>query len=101
MIPYAMGFPKDYTITIKGNNVPITLNRARSFYNVFNNPSIPVCENNLCFKVLENNKNAVLTISSFNYYYWDKYEVFKDFMDSTFLEIEKQGIEKLIIDLRF
>ena len=101
MIAYALGFPKIYQVEIKGKTKPITLNLAKKYYNQFNDLSIESCKNNLCFEQLPNPKNAVLTISSFNYYEWDKFDVFKKFMDSTFQVIDKERVENLVIDLRF
>jgi C-terminal processing protease CtpA/Prc len=46
-------------------------------------------------------KTAVLTISSFNYYEWNNYPVFKSFLDSSMLIINNKKIKNLIIDVRY
>lgn len=101
MIPYALGFPKTYEIRIKGKENRIALKEATNYKEPFFDPSIKTCEDNLCFDLLDNRKDAVLTISSFNYYPWNNLNVFEDFMDKSFIEIQEEGIENLIIDLRF
>jgi len=101
MIPYALGFPGTYKIVVKGVKEPIVLNKAETFKDPFKDPSIKHCDDNLCFEVFDNNKTAILTIASFNYYPWDNLSVFKEFIDRNFKEINKKGIENLIIDLRF
>ena len=55
----------------------------------------------MCLEILSHNKAALLTISSFNYYPWSNLTVFKTFIDSAFKVISTNGIENLIIDLRF
>ena len=102
MIPYALNFPKTYEIIIRGKEEPVTLNVAQAVNNQFDDPSIYLCRDGLCFNVLvDDHKTAVLTISTFNYYWWNNITVFEDFMDHHFKEISEQGIENLIIDLRF
>lgn len=101
MIAYALNFPEKYEVVVKGGKMPITLNPAETVRNNFGNPAIKACENRLCFEVLEGGKSAILTIASFNFYPWNNLDVFTDFIDDTFKEIEKKGIDDLIIDLRF
>lgn len=101
MIPYALGCPETYKIVIRGQQVPIILNKAQRITEPFQDPSIKPCKDNLCFEILSTNKTAILTISSFNYYPWANLSVFKNFIDSTFKKIKETGIENLIIDLRF
>ena len=101
MIPYALGFPKTYEIRIKGKENLIMLKEATTYKEPFYDPSIKTCKDNLCFDLLDNRKDAVLTISSFNYYPWNNLNVFEDFINQSFIEIQEEGIENLIIDLRF
>jgi len=102
MIPYALGFPQTYTISIKGAEAPIVLNRATTVKNLFDDPSVKSCPSRICYEVLSNDKKtAILTISSFNYYPWANLDVFKNFIDSSFKKIKEGGIENLVIDLRF
>jgi C-terminal processing protease CtpA/Prc len=51
--------------------------------------------------VLPNGTTALLTIASFNYYWWSNLQEFKTFIDQSFQEIEAQGITDLIIDVRY
>ncbi len=100
MIPYALGFPETYQIIVKGVQAPIVLRKAETFKDPFEDSSIKHCTNQLCFEVLDE-KSAIITISSFNFYPWNNLSVFKAFMDKTFAEINEKGIKKLIIDVRF
>ncbi len=101
LIPYALGFPKTYEIMVKGKENSIVLNTSKTFKDPMNDTSIAHCGHNLCLEFLDNNKNAVMTVSSFNYYPWNDLSVFEEFMDNSFKEINKKGAENLIIDLRF
>ncbi|MGG5486009.1 S41 family peptidase [Gaetbulibacter sp. PBL-D1] len=100
LIPYALSFPKTYTITIKGNENPIILNKAKDFKAPYRDNSITPCEANLCLEFYDDTATALMTISSFNYYPWNNLQEFKDFIDSSFKKIETRNIENLIIDLR-
>jgi tetratricopeptide (TPR) repeat protein len=100
-IPYAMNFPATYTITLKGSEKPIALNTAQEKKMLHNDPSIQHCNKNLCLEFLHNDKTALLTIGSFDYYkFRDSYQYFKDFIDSSFLEINSKKSKNLIIDVR-
>ncbi|MFY0630766.1 MAG: PDZ domain-containing protein [Flavobacteriaceae bacterium] len=101
MIPYELGFPKSYTIKIKGKALPITLKKATKFMAPYEDRSIKKCKNDLCIDFLEDTKTAVLTISSFNYYPWNNFDVFEEFIQNSFKEINKKGIENIVLDLRF
>ncbi|MCG8577164.1 MAG: S41 family peptidase [Flavobacteriales bacterium] len=101
MIPYTLEFPEKYEITIKGKKNSIVLNKAEKMKILFFDPSIPYCGNNLCLEFLEEEKTAVLTVSSFNYYAWNALDEFEDFMDSSFALINSKGTKNLVIDLRF
>ncbi len=101
LIPFALNFPETYKISVKGKENPIVLNKAITIKNSFFDESIDSCKDNLCLEFLNGNKNAVLTVNSFNYYPWNNLSVFKNFMDTSFKEINKKGIKNLIIDLRF
>ena len=101
MIPYELNFPKTYEIKVKGKKSSIILNAPELMPSSFEEPFNKPCPDNLCFNVLKGNKTAILTISSFNYYRWNNFEVFTHFIDKTFKEIKKKGVENLIIDVRF
>ncbi|TAH08031.1 MAG: peptidase S41 [Sphingobacteriia bacterium] len=100
LIPYALGLPKIFEIVVKENNGSIKLHKAKEMATELYNPSINSCSNDLCLEILEG-KTAVLTISSFNYYEWNNYPVFKSFLDSSMKVIENKKIENLIIDVRY
>jgi len=100
-IPYAMDFPDSYTITLNGSSEPIALNKAQEKRILPKDPSIQNCEKNLCLDFLHNDQTALLTIGSFNYYkVRDSYTYFKDFIDSSFVEINSKKSKNLIIDVR-
>ncbi|MCF6360637.1 MAG: S41 family peptidase [Cyclobacteriaceae bacterium] len=101
LIPFALDFPATYEIRVNGEESTIILNKAKAFKDPLNDESIKRCATNLCFKILGDDKSAILTISSFNYYPWNNLTVFEDFMDASFKEMAKKGVENLIIDLRF
>lgn len=101
MIPYSLGFPETYQIVISGMSKPIALKKAETTKEPFNDQSIERCGKNLCLQFIENNKTALLTVSSFNYYRWNDFAVFKSFIDSSFKEINEKSVKNLIIDLRF
>ncbi len=100
MIPYALGFPETYTILMKGARTALVLIKAETVRDPFIDRSIQPCEDNLCFERLADQKTAILTISSFNYYAWNDLPVFIHFIDSIFAEIHQKGIKNLVIDLR-
>ena len=101
MIPYALGFPASYELVVKGKDTPVVLNEATTFKNLYRDPSIKSCDDNLCLEVLKEDNIAIMTIASFNYYPWNNLSVFEDFIDRSFLEIKEKGITNLIIDVRF
>lgn len=101
IIPYTLDFPKSYTIKLRENEKLITLKKAEKFIAPYTNTSIKKCKNNLCLDFKDNNKTAILTISSFNYYPWNNLNVFESFLKSSFKEINEKNSKNLIIDLRF
>jgi len=101
LIPFALNFPATYKIKVSGKENTIILNKAKAFKDPLNDESIKRCANNLCFKIVDEDKNAVLTISSFNYYPWNNLTVFEGFIDASFKDMAEKGVENLIIDLRF
>jgi tetratricopeptide (TPR) repeat protein len=100
MIPYALNFPGSYSIALKGVNEPIELNKAQKSVDIFRDPSINSCGEELCLDIVDE-KTAVLTISSFNYYPWNNLTVFTDFIDKSMKTIFEENIQNLIIDVRF
>ena len=101
MIPYALGFPETYEVKLKGAAQSVVLKRAETIKEPFNDLSIERCDPYLCLKWIDQNETALLTIASFNYYRWNDYMVFQNFIDSSFNEINKKAAKNLIIDLRF
>ena len=100
MIAYALGFPKQYTVKIHGREEPIVLEEAKHSKGPLRDNSIDYCGDLLCLDFLGDGSDAVLTISSFNYYRWNNFNVFEDFIDKSFAEIREKGVENLVIDLR-
>lgn len=100
LIPYALGFPDTYTVGIKGREKPVTLNSA---VNKVGPPPNPIfyCRENLCLEYLADGKTAVMSIVSFNFYRFNNFDVFKNFIDSSMADINRKGIKNLIIDVRW
>ena len=99
LIPYAMDFPEQYTVEVKGKKGPITLLATLSHNDPVNNSPIVGCGEPLCLQLIDK-EIAVLSIYSFNFYRWNKYDEFVEFMDKCFLEIKEKKIKKLILDVR-
>jgi C-terminal processing protease CtpA/Prc len=100
MIPYALSFPETYSVTLKGINEPITLKKSKGAKDIYRDPSIKSCGEELCLEII-NEQTAVLTISSFVYYPWNNLSVFTDFIDKSMKTINEKKIQNLIIDVRF
>ncbi len=100
LIPYALGLPNSFEIVVKGNNGSIKLQKAQEVARELYDPAINSCLKDLCLENLDG-KTAILTISSFNYYEWDSYPVFKTFIDSSMNVINNKKIKNLIIDVRY
>lgn len=100
LLPYALGLPDAFEIVVKGKNGSIKLHKAKKLATELYDSSINSCSNDLCLEILEE-KTAVLTIASFNYYEWNNYPVFKSFLDSSMKIIENKKIKNLIIDVRY
>ncbi len=92
-IPYYFGFPKSYSITIGNSNKKIDLSQLTSFkYKQINNER--------SFEIFKDEKTAKLFIPSFNYYGGKRLKDYKAFIDNSFNELKRKGIENLIIDVR-
>jgi C-terminal processing protease CtpA/Prc len=100
MIPYALGFPTSFEVNCKGRVNTIKLKQSNEYARELYDPSENVCADNLCLEKVDAN-TAVITISSFNYYEWDSYPVFKAFVDSSMKVIHQSNIKNLIIDVRY
>lgn len=100
LIPYALNTPASFNIGVMGKKETIQLNQAKTFSSPDYDPSLTSCLNELCLEI-PNKYTAILTIRSFNYYEWDRYPVFENFIDSSMNVIHKKGIKNLIIDVRF
>jgi tetratricopeptide (TPR) repeat protein len=100
LIPYALGLPNTFEIVVKENSGSIKLHKAQKMATELYDPSINSCLKDLCLEILDG-KTAVLTISSFNYYEWNNYTVFKSFLDSSMHKINSKKIKNLIIDVRY
>lgn len=100
LIPYALGLPDTYEIVFKESRGSVKLHKAKEMATELYDPSVNRCSEDLCLEI-SNEKTAVLTISSFNYYEWNNYPVFKSFLDSSMRIIRKKKIRNLIIDVRY
>jgi C-terminal processing protease CtpA/Prc len=101
MIAYGLGLPGEYTIQVKGKEKPILLNKAENHNDPKRDKSQEYCGGDLCLEYLDIEKKiASMTISSFNYYEWNNFDVFEKFINVSMNEMNKYGTEQLIIDLR-
>ncbi|MEM8528001.1 MAG: S41 family peptidase [Bacteroidota bacterium] len=101
MIAYELNFPKSYELIIKDKETPIVLDSGRASIASFIEPFTKPCPENLCLEIIEEEKTAILSVASFNYYWWNNLDDFEEFMDKGFQEIQEKGIENLIVDVRF
>ena len=100
LIPYSLGLPSIFEITVKGSKTPIKLQSRVNFDDPYYTPFTNSCEQDLCLEIVDT-KTAVLSIKSFNYYEWADFPVFKKFIDSSISVIHEKQISNLIIDVRF
>ena len=100
MIPYALGFPESYSIQLKGKDRPVVLNKQEGKINPRLNP-IYRCTDGLCLEFLGDQKTAVMSITTFNYYPFNDLDVFTAFIDKSMAEMSQKGIKNLIIDVRW
>ncbi|TAE61809.1 MAG: peptidase S41 [Bacteroidetes bacterium] len=100
LIPYALGFPETYTLMLKGSDRPVTLNKAEGNINPPGNPIYP-CLDELCLEFSDDAQTAVMSITTFNYYPFDRFDVFKEFVDKSMAELQDKGVKNLILDLRW
>lgn len=100
LIPYSLGLPEEYSLTLKGAQKPIVLRKSEKAVGPYWD-YLQYCEKQLCFEFLEDKKAALLTITSFNYYSWNNLQEFVDFIDQSFREIKEKGVQNLIIDVRY
>ncbi len=101
MLPYVLGFPESYSIKINGKENVVNLNQAKTFKAPYADSSIKKCDSDLCLEFLDNKSTAVLTISSFNFYPWNNFNVFESFIDESFEKINTNNTKNLVVDLRF
>ncbi len=100
MIPYALGFPESYSIQLKGKDLPVVLNKQEGKINPRLNP-IYRCTDGLCLEFLGDQRTAVMSITTFNYYPFNDLDVFTAFIDKSMAEMNQKGIKNLIIDVRW
>jgi len=99
-IPYALNFPKKYTIKIKGRKAPIKLKQLSSYHPKPRYFPTNLCESkDLCLDFL-GDETALLTIINSGAYYGNRFSIFKDFIDNSFKEIQAKNTKNLIIDMR-
>ncbi len=101
MLPYAMGLPKEFTVTTHKHPTPILLKPLEKGPEWQPFPFRRKCQDNLCLELREEEKTAILTIASFNYYPWNNLDAFETFVDESFARLQEAQIENLILDVRF
>jgi hypothetical protein len=99
LIPYSLGLPNAFEIVVKGSNESIKLHKAKSMATELYDPSLNSCLKDLCLESIDGN-TSIMTISSFNYYEWNNYPVFKSFIDSSMDILSNRKVKNLIIDVR-
>jgi hypothetical protein len=99
LCPLFFNFPESYTFKVKHEDeiVEIDLQKATEYKHL--KTVLDSCKDLLCFKINKENSTAIMTIRSFGFYK-KKFSTFKSFVDDSFSQIEAEGIENLIIDLR-
>ena len=101
MISYALGFPKEYVIEVKGKKDPVLLKMAVYNSDPNRDESKVHCGGDLCIEYIDREKRiARMTISSFNYYRWSNFAEFQNFVDLAMAEFSDNETEQLIIDVR-
>ena len=101
LIAYAFNFLETYSVKVAGSNKEIYLQPATAIAEPFFDESLTYANSVLDLELMPDNSAAYLTIASFNYYRWNDFDVFKNFIDSSFQVINRNKIDNLIIDLRF
>lgn len=101
-IPFVLNFPESFEIIVRGQERPIQLTPLTTYkskpryHRITSNSQ---CQEELCLQ-LTHPGTAVLTIKNFAYY-GDRLATYTSFIDSSFAEIRSNGIQNLIIDIRF
>lgn len=98
-LPYALNFPKSYTILAKGRLKPITLTQLSKYASKPRISPQNECQDNLCLKIKKESSLAIMTIRSFAYY-GQKFPLYKKFIHEAFEKIDNEKIKHLIIDVR-
>ncbi|HRG87161.1 MAG TPA: S41 family peptidase [Chitinophagales bacterium] len=101
LMAYAFNFPETYSVKVASSNKEIYLQPATAVEEPYFDESLTYANSVLDLELMPDNSAAYLTIASFNYYRWNDFDVFKNFIDSSFQVINKNKIDNLIIDLRF
>lgn len=97
--PMYFNYPEYYTVTIKTDEEIKTVQLDKYLWEEKSPKSNSSCSEILCFEVEPSTQTGILTIKSFNYYE-ENFAEFKAFIDSSFTQINTQGVKNLIIDLR-
>ncbi|MEX0272803.1 MAG: S41 family peptidase [Flavobacteriaceae bacterium] len=101
LIPYALSFPENYAVRIKGKPAPVQLNMSNEIEVPYRDNSIPFCGKDVCLEINGKENTAIMTIHSFNYYPWNNLDEFQQFVDKSFNDINEKQIKNLVIDVRF
>jgi hypothetical protein len=92
------GFPNKFNVQFTGPDKQHKQTRILDPVDIGKINSEPLRGDLLGFEIVERINTAILTINNFIYY--DRLDMFKSFIDSTFAEIQRKNIENLVIDLR-
>lgn len=99
LVPFSLGFPKNYEIVVRGKNEPVRLSKISNYKPKTRIRPTNPCQENLCLNFLQEDKIAVLTLRSFDYY-GDRYPILTNFLDESFKEIHSKNVKNLILDVR-
>lgn len=97
MIPYSLGFPKTYEVTIKGKKEPIRLEMLEKYEYLLSD--LNRCKETFCLDFLEENNTAVMKINHWDFY-GSRFQILQKFIDDSFQEIIERKSQNLIIDVR-
>lgn len=99
MIAYALDFPEQFELELKGKSRTVILHQAHN-WEYYSQPMrqifpVPALEVRQLDK-----QTALLRIPSFNFYWWNNLDYFKESIDKAFATIQANKTENLIIDVR-
>lgn len=99
LIAYALGLPDKFSVEVKNRPQSIDLLPTLEHNDPLSKSIIRDCGEPLCLDFIDQS-TALLSIINFVFYRWNNFDQFVKFIDESFIKINDQKIEHLIIDLR-